>query len=123
MATGFLQIPFPFLQVHVYICVPLPTGVLRERQMPTSLAAAILLGLKERWRQGVQLDHRNCLSPSGDSQADTVLRVPPGPEKQQQHDRRRGPQNPREEWKVVGLGRSIETELTPSLLQPLNFQS
>ena len=94
-----------FTGVHVYL-----TGILCKRQMSASMATGLLLGFKQGRRQGLQLDHRNRISPPRGAQAETVLGFPSGTQEQQEHDRRCGPQDSREEWKAVHLGSSIETE-------------
>ena len=79
--------------------------------MPASMAAGLLLGFKQGRRQGLQLGHRNRISPPRGAQAETVLGFPSGTQEQQEHDRRCGPQDSREEWKAVDLGSAIETEI------------
>ena len=56
------------------------------------------------------MGHTNCSSPPREAQANAVLRVPSGTQQQQEHDRRRGPLDSREEWEIVALGSSVETE-------------
>ena len=90
----------------VHVCL---TGILCKQQMSASMATGLLLGFKQGRRQGLPLDHRNRISPPGNTQADPVLRFPSGTQEQQEHDRRCGPQDSREEWKAVDLGSSIET--------------
>ena len=79
--------------------------------MSASMATGLLLGFKQGRRQGLQLDHRNRISPPRGAQAKTILRFSSGTQEQQEHDRRCGPQDSREEWKAVDLGSSIETEI------------